>query len=152
MNTNIVIDRQTFVFSVNLNALNPSQIQTPINLRFVAHELILKSLSYSTVNATPDTKNLVQIWCNLTNDGLLTSFPNNQVLCTFPDLHFTLNNNFQAGNIIFQFQKTMAYKAPIYYNPQSLISYVANPPDPLDPDNVTRGIVSFTIEFVKYLK
>ena len=60
MNTNIVIDRQTFVFSVNLNALNPSQIQTPVNLRFVA---------YSTVVATPDTNNLVQIWCNLTNDG-----------------------------------------------------------------------------------
>ena len=146
MNTNIVIDRQTFVFSVNLNALNPSQIQTPVNLRFVAHELILKSLSYSTVNATPDAKNLVQIWCNLTNDGLLTSFPNNQVLCTFPDLHFTLNNNFQAGNIIFQFQKTTAYNDPLFYNPQPLIS------DVTAPVNVTRGIVSFTIEFVKYLK
>ena len=35
-----IIDRQTLIFSVNLNGLNPSQIQVPVNLRFAADELV----------------------------------------------------------------------------------------------------------------
>ena len=142
-------DRQTFVFCVNLNGLNPSLIQTPISLRFIADELILKSLAYHNVAANADTDNLVQIWCNITHDGLMTTFPNNLAYVVYPDQHFTIGNNFQTGNLVFQFQKTDVHPNPldpIYYNPQPLISNTAN------PVNVTRGILSLTIEFIKYNK
>jgi len=141
-----IIDRQTFVISVNLNGLSPSLIQVPINLRFAADELILKALSYKSVAANADTDNMVQIWCSITNDGLIGSFPNNTAVFQTCDSHFIISNTFQTGNVTFQFQKTNAYTAPFYYNPQSLIS------DGTAPANVTRGILSFTIEFVKHSK
>ena len=141
-----ISDRQTIVISVDLFNLNPSQIQVPINLRFAAEELILKSISYNAVTAHADTDDAVQIWCDRTNDGLLTSFPNNTAFLSFCDLHFRLNNTFQTGNMTFQFQKTNAYTAPFYYNPQPLIS------DGAAPAKVSQGILSFTIEFVKYFK
>ena len=62
------------------------------------------------------------------------------------DQHCALCNTFQTGNITFQFQKTNAYIEPFYYNPQPLIS------DQTEPINITSGIVSFTIEFVKHAK
>ena len=143
-----VIDRQTLVISVNLNTMTlintPSEIQVPVNLRFAADELIFKWLSYKAVAANGDTDDVVQIWCNVTNDGIIGSFPNNSAVNQGPDAHFTLNNTFQTGYLVFQFQQTAAYNPPFYYNPQPLIS-AQNP-------SHTRGILSFTIEFVKYLK
>jgi hypothetical protein len=140
---NHIIDRQTFVFSVNLNGLNPSLIQTQVNLRFAADELILKNLTYNNVGAG-DTDDVVQIWCDRTNDGLLCSFGNNTTIYQYHDDRFRLNNTFQTGNITFQFQQT-ASGAPFYYNPQPLISSQGG-------GSHTVGVVSFTVEFIKYSK
>ena len=68
-----IIDRQTLVFSFNLNTLLPSTANVPINLRFAADEIVLKSLSYSSSAA--DVGDMVQVWCSKTNDNLIT-FPN----------------------------------------------------------------------------
>ena len=64
-----IIDRQTLIFSVNLNNLNPSLIRSPINLRFAADELIVKSISYADPTMT-DTPDVVILWCNITNDNI----------------------------------------------------------------------------------
>jgi hypothetical protein len=141
-----IIERQTLVFSIDMNTLavaNQSQIQTAVNLRFAADELVLKSLAYTEVAGTPDADDMVQIWCNITNDGLLTAFPNNIGFLQQLDNHFTINNTFQTGNITFQFQQT-ANGAPFYYNPQAPIAAagVSN----------TNGILSFTLEFLKHSK
>ena len=70
-----VIDRQTVVFSINLALLLPSVAQIPMNLRFAADELVLKSLTYSP-GGVADVGDMVQIWCSLTNDNLMGTFPN----------------------------------------------------------------------------
>ena len=148
MNSNIH-DRQTLIFSVDMGTLalaSTSQIQCPVNLRFAADEVILKSICYNTIAATPDTDDMVQIWCNITNDGLLTSFPNNTAFLSYADIYFKLNNTFQTGNITFQFQQT-ANGAPFYYNPQAPI--VDPGPPPLSH---TNGILSFTLQFIKHAK
>ena len=136
-----VIDRQTVVFSINLALLLPSVAQIPMNLRFAADELVLKSLTYSP-GAVADVDDMVQIWCSLTNDNLIGSFPNGIGQSYQHDEHFRLSNSFQTGNITLQFQTTIGPAAPFYYNPQALISpgaVVGN----------TKGIVSFTVEFLK---
>ena len=128
-----VIDRQTVVFSINLATLLPSVAQIPMNLRFAADELVLKSITYSP-SAVPDVGDIVQIWCGITNDNLLETFPNSIGLSYQHDEHFRVSNSFQTGNITFQFQTTVN-GAPFYYNPQALISpgaVVGN----------TKGIVS----------
>ena len=136
-----VIDRQTVVSSINLALLLPLVAQIPMNLRFAADELVLKSLTYSP-GGVADVGDMVQIWCSLTNDNLLGTFPNGVGLSYQHDEHFRLSNSFQTGNITFQFQTTIGPAAPFYYNPQALISpgaVVGN----------TKGIVSFTVEFLK---
>jgi len=70
----VVIDRQTIIFSVNMSSIDT--ISTPMNLRFAADELILKSISYNVASRV-DTPTVVQIWCNITNDNLIGTFPNN---------------------------------------------------------------------------
>ena len=135
---NHIIDRQTFIFSINMNAF--VQIQTPLNLRFAADELILKSIVYNTRDPNNDSPNVVQIWCNITNDNLIGVFPNNAALCQQFDSHFRINNAFQTGNFVLQFQQTGSNAGPIFYNPHALIG------------NSTNGIVAITIEFVKYAK
>ena len=120
------IDRQTFVISVNLETLTgaiPSQVQLPMNLRFASDELILKSIIYNNSGATADIDDVVQIWCNVTNDGLIGAFPNSPLQTPVflqLDQHFTINNTFQTGNFVLQFQNT-SLGAPASYNPQSLI-------------------------------
>ena len=42
-----IMDRQTFVFSVDLNLVGSAVMQTLMNLRFAADELIVKSISYN---------------------------------------------------------------------------------------------------------
>ena len=112
-----IVDRQTFVISVNFAALwinpatrlgNPSQVSLPMNLRFAADELILKTISYSNGSGVPDTANFAQIWCNVTNDNLIGAFPNNELVSTyfFLDQHCSISNAFQTGNLVFQFQNT----------------------------------------------
>lgn len=145
---NNIIERQTFVFSVDLAGLvllNTSEIQSKINLRFAADELILKSIAYNSPTGA-DIDDVVQIWCNLTHDGLITSFPNNAAYMCYCDVHFRLNNTFQTGNAIFQFQQTGAPTIPYYYTPQPGI--VQGSPAASN----SNGIVSFTIEFVKLSK
>ena len=111
-------------------------------------ELILKALEYNTlINA--DIADVMQIWCSITNDNLIASFPNNAVIYQHHDSHFTLCNTFQTGVITFQFQQTKAAIAPFYYTPQPLISSQLT--GAVGGSN-TRGVVSFTIEFVKYSK
>ncbi|HRP37419.1 MAG TPA: hypothetical protein PLS50_06450 [Candidatus Dojkabacteria bacterium] len=137
-----IIDRQTLVFSFNLNTLLPSIASVPINLRFAADELVLKSLSYTPSTGTGgDVADMVQIWCNKTNDNLLTSFPNDLGQSYQHDEHFRLNNSLQNESITFSFQTT-ANGAPSFSNPQPLISpgaVVGN----------TKGIVCLTIDFIK---
>lgn len=141
-----IIDRQTLVFSFNLSTLLPSIASVPINLRFAADELVLKSVSYTPVPvpAPPgvgDIADMVQIWCNKTNDNLLTAFPNNLGQSSQHDEHFRLSNSLQNESITFAFQTT-ANGAPLFTNPQPLISpgiLVGN----------TKGIVCLTIEFLK---
>ena len=114
-----VIDRQTVVISINFATLLPSQAIVPLNLRFSADEIVLKSLTYSfTVG---DLVDAVQIWCDKTCDGLITSFPNGISLNYQHNEHFRLTNTFQTGNIVFQFQTT-ANGSSIFSNPQTLIS------------------------------
>ena len=69
-----IIQRQTFVISVNF-ATAPSELVIPMALRFVADELVLKSINYN-VAAAVDVSDVIQIWCNITEDGLIGSFPN----------------------------------------------------------------------------
>jgi len=143
-----IIERQTFVFSVDFQSLindNTSKIVSPINLRFAADELIFKSIAYNSVTATPDIDDVVQIWCNITNDALLTAFPNTSSAVHYTDLHFSLSNTFQTGNVVFEFQQT-ANGGPFYYNPQPGV--VQGTP----PASNTNGILSFTVEFVKHSK
>ena len=137
--TNIA-DKQTVILLINLATLLPTQAIVPINLRFAADELALKSLTYSP-SGIADVADAVQIWCDQTCDGLIASFPNGIALNYQHNEHFRLTNTFQTGNIVFQFQTT-ANGSPIFYNPQALIS-------PLAVLGNTKGIVSFTLEFIK---
>ena len=134
-----IIDRQTFIFSVNFANAGAAIMQTPMNLRFAADALILKSISYNVPPAT-DTAEVVQIWCNITNDNLIGSFPNDIAVYQRHDEYFTISNTFQTGIFELQFQQCDNNTGPIYYNPQPLIG------------NNTQGVVAITIEFVKHDK
>ena len=140
-----IIDRQIVIVSVNLLTLtgvnNPSQVSIPINLRFSANELVVKSIGYRSVDGNADVSDLVQIWCNITNDSLIGSFPNISNLQVQHDDHFCISNTFQSGNFVLQFQRTDVGAS---YNPQPLISSQA-------PQR-TKGVVVITIEFVKLTK
>lgn len=139
-----IIDRQTFVISVNLSTFVPgppeipSQVTLPMNLRFAADELILKSINYN-IGAGVDMADIVQIWCNITNDGLIGAFPNDFSVSQINNQHFRINNTFQTGNFVLQFQNT-SLGGPASYNPQSLISSTAQR---------THGTVVLTFEFIK---
>ena len=146
-----IIDRQTVVISVNFFTLygvnNPSIASIPMNLRFAADELVVKSISYhgaiSPNQASVDISDVVQIWCDKTNDGILASFPNSGTLSipVFLSLnnHCRLNNTFQTGNFVLQFQQTGSSVASCL--PQPLISDQAA--------HCTFGVASITIEFLK---
>ncbi len=152
-----IIERQTFVISANLfyfridpitGVEDRAEIQSPMNLRFAADEMILKSIVYNPFtfdqqDARVDLLNNVQIWCNITNDGLIGVFPNGFTVFQQHNEHFRLNNTFQTGNVIIQFQETNN-GGPFFYNPQPLIS--------TNPTQSTFGVVSITIEFIKYDK
>ncbi len=141
-----IIDRQTFVISINLftfTGLVAAQVSLPMNLRFAADELILKSISYRPVTGTNDVDDSVQIWCNITNDGLIGSFSNTNNFTYHHDEHFRISNNFQTGNFVLQFQST-DLGAPASYNPQPLIN-LQNP-------QRSFGVTVLTIEFVKFAK
>ena len=163
-----VTDRQTFVISVNLftfatvaGAETKSQVQLPMNLRFAAEEVIIKNITYCGA-ITPhaailNISDIVQVWCNITNDGIIGSFPNvGNGVAKFPiysshNDYFRINKTFQTGNLILKFQQTGtgngaigALNFPASYNPQSLISSLAV--------QSSFGVVVLTIEFVKYSK
>ncbi len=151
-----IIDRQTFVISANLQTLNtvttiPSIINVPMNLRFAADELVLKSISYSPLDGTNDVTNIIQIWCNITNDNLIASFGNDLSQSYQHNEHFRLNNTFQTGNLILQFLGTDGsidnvpnFQSIASYNPQRLIS--------TQLPQRTFGVVVLTIEFLKLSK
>lgn len=136
-----IIETQTLIFSVDLNNLNPSLIRSPINLRFAADELIVKSISYADPTNT-DTPDVVIIWCNITNDNIIGSFTNTSSITVRHGEHFRISNTFQTGILELQFQQTRAPTIPFYYNPQPLISAIGT----------THGVVSIEIEFVKHDK
>lgn len=144
-----IIDRQTFVFSCGPLNTDPSQFQTPMNLRFAADAMVLKSISYADTSGI-DVADVVQIWCNITNDNLIGAFPNSggqhTPIFLQCDQYFILSNTFQTGNLMFQFQQTQSGAArPFLYNPQPLIS------DQIGGSN-TNGVVVLTIEFLKHSK
>src|SRR5690606_28444963 len=87
----------------------PSIVQLPMNLRFAADELIVKSISYANPNwaVAPDIADVVLIWCNITNDNLIPNSGQSAIpVCTNPNAHFRMANSFQTGNFILQFQVT----------------------------------------------
>lgn len=152
-----IIDRQTIIISINCWNFNngaggkPSEVQLPMNLRFAAEELIVKHISYCGPISPNDTEHdiadCVQIWCNITNDGLIGSFQNGSEI-TLPNSchhndHFRINNTFQTGNLILQLQQTGSGN-PASCSPQPLISSLTA--------QSTKGVVVITIEFVKYSK
>jgi len=61
-------------------------------MRFSADELIVKNITYNRAippnQASQDIADIVQIWCNITNDGLIGSFPNGNN--TFQYVVFTI--------------------------------------------------------------
>lgn len=137
-----ITNKQTFVFSVNLNI--QSTMNTEMNLQFAADELVVKAISYQSNVA--DVGEVIQIWCNITNDNLIGSFPNSGpaqtpifIAC---DTHLQISNSFQTGTFTLQFQETgnNGTPSPFYYNPQDPIA------------NNSNGVVSITIEFVKHEK
>ncbi len=153
-----IIDRQTIIISVNLytcTGLVASQVALPLNLRFAANEVVVKNISY--VGAIPpnaavaDIQDIVNIWCDRTNDGLIGSFPNssnngtegNSISCQHNE-HFSLSNTFQTGNFGLQFQQSGAggrFSTFASSDPQPLISQLAT--------QTTFGVVSITLEFLK---
>lgn len=144
---NHITHRQTFVFSVSLASLvvaGTSKIQPNITLQFAADTMVLKSLTYKVIVATPDAvDDVVQIWCDKTQDHLITSFPNNATLHQQHNEHFDLQGAFQNGTIAFEFQQT-ANASPSYSSTQPGIVQAGA--------SNTNGIVSFTIEFLKHDK
>src|SRR5690606_32156428 len=75
-----IIDRQTFVFSISLfdfttvgGVENRAEVQIPLNLRFAADELVVKSINYNATFRSSDVPDVVQIWCNITNDNIIGS-------------------------------------------------------------------------------
>jgi hypothetical protein len=144
---NHIVDRQTFVISVNFANMTGavhSQVILPMNLRFTADELVLKSITYNTPGAGgPDVDDVIQIWCNVTNDGLIGAFPNSLANSINHNEHFRISNNFQNGNFMLQFQQT-TNSATGNYNPQPLTSAAAA--------QTTFGIAVIVIEFVKLAK
>ena len=152
-----IIDRQTFVISINcatfatsaLGVEVKSQVSLPMNLRFAADEMILKNISYNS-GTTQDVADVVQIWCNKTNDGLIGSFPNGGGGNKLPGFcqhneHFRISNSFQTGTFVLQLQQTGSggsFSTVASYSPQPLISSYPN-------GSQTTYIVSITLEFVK---
>ena len=130
-----IIDTPTVVISVNLNLMNsvdrPSQVQLPMNLRFAADELVLKSIVYG--GSQVDVDDIIQIWFNITNDNIIGSFTN-----AIP--HFKISNTFQTGNFMLQFQQTDITS----YNPQALISSQV-------PQRTFNKVV-LTFEFLRHSK
>ncbi len=151
-----VSDRQTFVISINCATFNPNGVKStiilPMNLRFAADELVLKCISYHPAQAAVgvDRDDTIQIWCNVTNDGLIGSFSNFNNFTIRHDEHFRISNSFQTGNFILQLQRTEVkdiYGAAISvasYNPQVLISDFIGP-----AVQTTFGTVVITLEFLK---
>ena len=133
-----IVDRQTFVFSINFTTAGP-QIVSPINLRFAADELVVKTITYS-LGPVADVAEGVQIWCNITNDNLIGAFSNSTRVGLYCDTHFRISNTFQTGNFVLQFQKT-DNGAPFYYNSQPLINA---------PNGNTKGTLLLVIEFLKH--
>ncbi len=164
-----IIDRQTVIVSVNLVTFKtdagthievPAIVNLPMNLRFAADEMVLKNITYNSVDGKADTPDVVQIWCSITNDGIIGTFPNagdTDPANGFPiplscqhDDHFRLNNSFQTGNMQLQFQQTRVNVLPSLNYPlgfpgsigvQPLISALAA--------QTTFGSVSMTLEFIK---
>jgi len=150
---NNIIDRQTIVISININELilntDSSIVTIPLNLRFAANELIVKMISYNILSGSDDIPDVIQIFCNITNDNLIASFVNDSATNDRYNTHFTISNSFQTGNFVLQLQSTdleidnlLNFMSPYYsINPQRLIS-AQNP-------QRTFGTVVLTIEFLK---
>lgn len=148
-------DSQTIIISINCATFStdavtlietPSQVTLPMNLRFAADALIVKSIAYSGNVVTADLSDMIQVWCNITNDNIIGSFPNagqNTIpVSTYVNGHFRLNNTFQTGNFVLQLQRT-DLGAPASYGPQALISSI------LSNVQRTHGVVTLTLEFLK---
>ncbi len=149
--TSNIVDRQTIVLSVNLNTMTgavPSKISIPLNLRFAADVVDVKSILYANpqYGATPDIQDIIQLWTNITVDGLIGAFSNagpNAITASSERIqHFRLNNTFQTGNMEIQFQST-DLGGPASINPQSLIS-LQNP-------QRSFGTVVISLQFIKLL-
>lgn len=153
---NNIIDRQTLIFSVNLDTFNPAgvlaQVEIPISLRFPADELIVKSITYNPKEGAADLSDSVQIACNITNDNLIAAFPNKNPFTQQHEDHFKISGTFQNGIFMLQFQGTDGsldnvpnFKSPLgSCLPQRLISS-QNP-------QRTKGTVILTIEFIRHDK
>ena len=156
---NNIIERQTVVISVNFFDLwidpvtglgLPSKITLPLNLNFAADTLVIKSILYGGVYV--DKSDVIQIWCNITKDGLIGAFLNNESIQVC-NAHFGLHNTFKSGSFTLEFQRTdgilednpvIVYGNPASFEPQNLISsqYVQK----------TFNVANITIEFLRHDK
>lgn len=154
-----VIDRQTFIITANTFNMTstgganniPSIVTLPMNLRFAADSLIIKQISYSPITAAQDVGDMLLIWCNLTNDGMIASIPNgasNMIPLTSHHADFfSLTNTFQYGNLVLQIQSGS-------YDPANGFNYSYNPGALISTQNPqqTFGILSLTVEFLRHAR
>ena len=156
-----VLENQILVFSVNLSTLYgvnnpPSEVQFPINLRFAADTMVVKSIVYQqpTITSNPpavgdDLPQMVQIWCNIANDDIIGVFSNtNTGQGLYHNESFLIPNPVQISSIKFQFQQVVptTTTTPISsYGSGPLISETAG-------GQRTHGVVSMTIEFLRHSK
>jgi len=156
-----IIDRQTFVISVNLNTLTllnvpplQSIVTLPMNLRFSADELVLKNITYNAVEGNDHLEDAIQIYCNITNDNLIGVFPNTVSNSYYHDEHFRISNSFQNGNFVLEFQGTDGTINDALPNPPGLLigpvaSYLPQRLISSQNPQLTTGVVNLTIEFLK---
>ena len=95
-----IVNRQSFVFCFDFDgSVLPSIINTNLNLRFQADEMVVKSITYAMETNSVDTSELIQIWCNITSDNIIGAFPNLDPNTQSPNHHFTVNK-FQTGSFV----------------------------------------------------
>ena len=99
---NQIIDRQSFVISVNVRTLtgvdHPSQVSLPMNSRFAADALVLRSIIYDGDEV--DLNDVIQVWCNITYDELIAASTNDKQSTQVCNSFLKISNAFQTGNFL----------------------------------------------------
>ncbi len=100
-----ILNRRVINIAEDLSTIANANASVAIHVAFVADEVIVRQIAYSTTEAA--SKRVYQLVSNLVSD---------QVLCVFPaatsnanlDTTFQFTPNFQSGTYIFQVQEMTA--------------------------------------------